>query len=220
MDIANIVSEEYVAVAPNTRLSKLASIFEDKTVKGVIVEGETFEGVVTRRQLGTSHHQPNQTVGSVVWNVPRLAPDEDVRKVAQLMIDSDTQFLPVFEGTELIGVVTSNAVLEAVQPFLDVATVSDAATMDLVTLYPESSLGDALHRFRENRITHLPVLEEGTVSGIVSLYDITDYTVRATTQSQRGEARGTDSHGGDVSSSAVGRAGVGSAHGMGNATDY
>lgn len=202
MDIANIVSDEYVAVTPDTRLSKLASEFEDKTVEGVIVQGDDFEGVVTRRQLATSHHKPNQTAGSVVWHVPRLAPDEDVRKAAQLMLDSHTQFLPVFDGSELIGVVTGDAVLEAVKPFLDAATVSDAATMDLVTLAPESSLGEALNQFREHRITHLPVFAEGSVRGILSLYDITDYTVRETTQSRGGDASGTDSYGGSVSSSA------------------
>jgi len=58
--------------------------------------------------------------------VPRLAPDEDVRKVAQLMIDSDSRLLPVFEGQELVGVVTVDDILRKVEPFLDAATVAEA----------------------------------------------------------------------------------------------
>jgi CBS domain-containing protein len=170
-----------------------------------VVRDDVFEGIITRRQLATSHHQPNEKIGSLVWHVPRLVPDEDVRKVAQLMIDSDTRLLPVFDGGELVGVVTVDAILEKVQPFLDAATVAEAYTADLVTLDPASTFGEALHVFRENRITHLPVVEDGTAIGILSLYDVTALTVRSTTQSQGGDAGGTDSFGGDVSAS-TGRA--------------
>jgi CBS domain-containing protein len=201
MDIADIVSDDYVEFSPDTPVSKLVGTFDDPAVRAVVVHGDEFEGIVTRRQLATSHHQPNEKIGSLVWHVPRLAPDEDVRKVAQLMIDSDAQLLPVFDGGELVGVVTVDAILEKVRPFLDAATVAEASTADLVALDPASTFGEALHVFRENRITHLPVVEDGTAIGILSLYDVTDLTVRAAGQSQGGDAGGTDSFGGDISAS-------------------
>ncbi|SIR76119.1 CBS domain-containing protein [Natronorubrum thiooxidans] len=200
MDIEDIVSEEYVEFTPETPVSKLVGTFEDSNVDGVVVRGDSFEGVVTRRQLATSHRQPTEKLGSLVWHVPRLTPDEDVRKVAQLMIDSDSQLLPVFEGRELVGVVTADTILEKVNPFLDAATVSEAASSDLVSLEPDSTLGDALNVFREHRITHLPVVENETAAGIVSLYDVTDLTVRAEVTSQGGDAGGTDPFGGEISS--------------------
>jgi CBS domain-containing protein len=202
MDITDIISEDYVELSPETRVSKLVSAFEDPAVKGVVVHGDEFEGIVTRRQLAASHHPPNEKIGSLVWHVPRLAPDEDVRKVAQLMIDSDSQLLPVFEGQKLVGVVTVDDVLEAVQPFLDAATVADAASTDLVSVDPETTFGEALHLFRENRFTHLPVVEGDSAVGILSLYDVTDFTVRSIEQSQAGDAGGVDSFGGDISDSA------------------
>ncbi|MEF8799616.1 MAG: CBS domain-containing protein [Halolamina sp.] len=215
MDITNIISDDYVEFSPETRVSKLTSTFEDPAVKGVVVQGDEFEGVVTRRQLATSHRQPNEKIGSLVWSVPRLAPDEDVRKVAQLMIDSDSQVLPVFEGRELVGVVTADGVLEEVQQFLDVATVGEAASTDLVTIDPASTFGEALHIFRDNRITHLPVVEEDSTVGILSLYDITEFSVRAANRSQGGDAGGTDPYGGEVSESTgrAGRGGFGSREG-------
>jgi CBS domain-containing protein len=171
-------------------------------VRGVVVRGDAFEGVVTRRQLATSRHPPEQKLGSIVWHVPRLAPDEDVRHVAQLMIDSDSQLLPVFEGRELVGVVTVDDVLDAVRPFLDAATVGQACSRDLVTVAPESTFGEALHRFRDHRITHLPVVEDDTSVGILSLYDVLDVTTRSASQSAGGDASGTDAFGGDISKSA------------------
>ena len=201
MNIEDIVSEEYVEFTPDTRISKLVGTFDDPAINGVVVHGDEFEGVVTRRQLATSHRQPNEKVGSLVWHVPRLTPDEDIRKVAQLMIDTDSQLLPVFEDGELIGVVTANAILRRVVSFLDAATVAEAYTSDLVSLDPKSTLGAALSAFRNQRITHLPVVDDSRPVGILSLYDVTDLTVRAEVQSQGGDAGGTDPFGGEISSS-------------------
>ena len=205
MDITDIISEEYVEFDPETPVSKLVGTFDDPALKGVVVNGDEFEGVVTRRQLATSHHQPEEKLGSLVWHVPRLAPDEDIRKVAGLMIESDSQILPVFEGRDLIGVVTVDGVLEAVQPFLDAVTVADAYSADLVSLDPDSTLGEALHVFREHRVTHLPVVEGDETVGILSLYDVADLAVRSAARSQGGDAGGTDAFGGQVSAS-TGRA--------------
>jgi CBS domain-containing protein/ribosome-associated translation inhibitor RaiA len=196
MDIAETVTEEFVEFAPEARVSKLVGAFDDPAVTGVVVRGDEFEGVVTRRQLATSHHQPAERVGSLVHHVPRLAPDEDVRKVARLMIESDSQLLPVFEGERLLGVVTADDVLRHVQSFLDAATVAQAATADLVSLSPDSTFGDALHTFREHHVTHLPVVEKGTAVGVLSLYDVAGLTVRAANRSQGGDPSDAASVGG------------------------
>ncbi len=199
MDISDVVLEDYESFSPETTVSKLAGVFNDPSVRGVAVVDDTgYRGVVTRRQLVTSHHQPNQKLGSIVRNVPQLAPTEDIRKVARLMIDTDSHFLPVFEGQQFRGVVTSDAVLEAVVPYLDVATVADVYSHDLLSIGSDATFGKALNILRDNRITHLPVIEDGDAIGILSLYDIIDVTVRPTSQSQGGSHSGTDSHGGDL----------------------
>ena len=201
MDITDIVSQEYLEFDPETPVSKLVGAFDDPSVGGVVVRGDEFEGVVTRRQLATSHHQPGEKVGSLIWRVPTLEPDEDVRKVAGLMIESDSPLLPVFEGSDLVGVVTVDGVLEAVRPFLDAVTVADAYSADLVSLGLDSTLGEALHDFREHRVTHLPVVDGDETVGILSLYDVADLTVRSADRSQGGDAGGTDAFGGQVSAS-------------------
>ncbi|MFW6321440.1 MAG: CBS domain-containing protein [Halohasta sp.] len=202
MDIADIVSDDYETFDPETPVSKLVGVFADASVTGVIVHGEEFEGVVTRRQLVTSHHQPNEKLQSVVWHVPRLAPDDDIREVARLMIDSGARLLPVFEGAELLGVVTVDDILEKVEPFLDAATVGTAATQELVTLDPDATFGQAIHEFRDGRLTHLPVVEDATPVGILSLYDVVDVTIRPEHKRQGGDVGGVDSFGGDVADSA------------------
>ena len=204
MDIADIVSTEYEEVSPGERAAKLLSVFEDPAVAGVVVVGDSgYSGVVTRRQLATSSLSPDRKVGTLVWNVPRVAKNEDVREVARLMIDGDTRVLPVFDGDRMVGVVTGDDLLRAVEPFLDAATVEDVYSADLVTVDPETTFGEALNALREHRVTHLPVVEDDAAVGVLSLYDVTGITVRETSRSQGGDAGGTDAFGGAVSEGAA-----------------
>lgn len=202
MDIADIVSEDYVALHPETPVSKLAGTFADRSIRGVVVEDDEFRGVVTRRQLTASRHPPDETLASVVWHVPRLGADEDIRTVARLMLEGDSRLLPVFEGQELVGVVTVDDVLRKVQPFLEEATVGDVATRDVISVAPEATFGEALHVLRENRFTHLPVVEGREPVGILSLYDVTEFAVRSMQQSSGGDADATDAFGGSTAKSA------------------
>jgi CBS domain-containing protein len=196
MNIEDIVSDDYVEFPPDAPVSKLVGAFDDPSVEGVVVRGDEFEGVITRRQLATSRHPSDEKLRSLIRHVPRLDPRADVREVAQLMIDADSRLLPVFEGEALAGVVTAEAIVRAVRPFLDAATVEDASTADLLTVGPSATVGEALHSFRSHRITHLPVVEAGSPVGILSLYDVVDLAVRSTDRSQGGGADGTDAFGG------------------------
>lgn len=191
MDITDIISTDYVEFQADQRVSKLVGAFDDPDVKGVVVVDDgAFEGIVTRRQLAASHHKPEEKVRSLVWSVPRLAPGEDIREVARLMIDSNTKVLPVFEGDTLRGVVTADDIIRKVRPNLSEATVGQADSNDLITVDPGTTFGEAIHDMREERITHLPVVEDNEVVGILSLYDVIGLAARAMTKSQGGNANG------------------------------
>ncbi|MFB6207349.1 MAG: CBS domain-containing protein [Haloglomus sp.] len=201
MNISELVSTDYAEVSPDTRVAKVVSIFDDPACRGVVVTDEgSFEGVITRRQLVGSQYDPDRTAETVTWAVPRVGPTEDVREVARLMIDGDARLLPVFDSGTLTGVVTADRLLEAVEAHLSAADVNDAYTADLRTIEPETTLGEALNRFQEEHITHLPVVAEGDARGMLTLYDVVDLTVRETDVQQGGATPGFDGHGGQGSS--------------------
>ncbi len=211
MEISDIVTQDITTHDPDAPASTLVGIFDDPAVKGIVIEGDVYQGVITRRQLVTSHLQPNQKLRTLARNVPRLAPNEDVRKVARLMLDSDAQILPVFEGRRLRGVVDVDGILETVQPFLDAATVEDVYTRDLRTLQPDDTVGAAIHGFREHRVTHLPVIEDADPVGILSVFDVLDFRVREEMRSQGGGPGGQHAFG--DSSGTSGRGGFGAREG-------
>jgi CBS domain-containing protein len=197
MNVQEYVSQEYESVDADAPVATLVGKFGDPTLKTIVVtdDGE-YVGVVTRRQLATSHHSPREKAGSLVRQVPRVTPTENVRRVSRLLLGSQARALPVFQGEDLRGVVTVDGILQAVESFLDVVAVEDVCSTDLVTVAPDATAGAVFHRFRESRITHLPVVEDDEAVGILSLHDVLPLTTRVVDKSQGGSAPGFDGHGG------------------------
>jgi CBS domain-containing protein len=199
MDIADIVSTSFTEFDIGTPLSKVAGAFENQDLDAVVVtDGDEYRGVVSRRQLASSSNQPSAKVGSQVQHVPAVERTEDVREVARLMIASDAKTLPVLDDERVYGVVTADAVLAAVRPFLDAATVDEAYSAELISVTPETGIGEALNTLRESGVAHLPVIEDDEGVGMLSLYDVIDFTTRGGRRSQGGDA-------GDIGGKAAGR---------------
>ncbi|MFB6081273.1 MAG: CBS domain-containing protein [Halanaeroarchaeum sp.] len=222
MDISDIVTDEYETVDVDDTVAALQGIFDDSSTRAVVVlDGDEYEGLLTRRRLARSHVVPDATVGRYVWHVARVGRHDDVRSVAGRMVGSQSHVLPVVEGDDLLGLVTAEAILETVAPFLDVLDVSDVASHDLTTIGPSDSIGRALNVFREQGIGHLPVVErrpphgppgererataEDDLVGIVSLHDVLGFSVREMHRAAGGDpgsfgddasGGGTGSHGG------------------------
>ncbi|KAB1190480.1 CBS domain-containing protein [Haloferax sp. MBLA0076] len=191
MDISEILSPKFTEFDIGTPLSKVAGAFENQELDAVIVtDGDEYRGIVSRRQLASSSNQPSAKVGSQVQHVPTVDRTEDVREVARLMIGSDAKTLPVLRDDRVVGVVTGDAVLEAVRPFLDAATVDDAYTAELVSATPETTIGKALNLLREAGIAHLPVVDGDDLVGLLSLYDVVEFTTRGGSKSQGGSSSG------------------------------
>ncbi len=189
MDITEIVSTSFTEFDIGTPLSKVAGAFENQELDAVVVtDGDEYRGVVSRQQLASSSNQPSAKVGSQVQHVPAVERTEDVREVARLMIGSDAKTLPVLDDERVYGVVTADAVLAAVRPFLDAATVDEAYSTELISVPPETGIGKALNTLREAGIAHLPVVEDDEVVGMLSLYDVIEFTTRGGSRSQGGSS--------------------------------
>ncbi|QLG61134.1 CBS domain-containing protein [Halorarum salinum] len=203
MNIRDIVSTEFETLDGDARASELEGTLRETGAKAVVVtEDGEYEGVVTPARLNSAHLDPDAKVRGLVWHVGKVDVDDDVRRVARLMVGSNATVLPVFDGDDLRGVITAEALLAEVQPYLRVLSVEDVYSGELVSISPETTLGEVLHTLRERRITHLPVVEGSEAVGIVSIYDVLEFTTREMQRGQGGsparevQTGGGRSHGG------------------------
>ncbi|WP_049927373.1 CBS domain-containing protein [Halopiger goleimassiliensis] len=197
MNIADIATQEYIEVDVGTRMGKVRSTFEDDNPKGIIVtdDGE-YEGVISEREVLQSHVEDDAKVAALIKPSrsapsPRVDREEDVRETARILIESNAKVAPVFENGDLWGVITDDAILEAVLDNLDTLTVEDIYTADPVTLEEDDGIGRAINQLREHGISRLPVLNEnGYLSGVVTTHDIADFVIRKSNSTTTGDRVG------------------------------
>jgi CBS domain-containing protein len=192
MDISDIATSEYVDVDADTRLGKVRSLFERENPKGIIVtEDGKYEGVITQKQLVQSHVEDDAKARGLMRTAPKAKRTDDVREVARVLVEGGTKIAPVFEAGQLWGIVTEDAILEAVLENLDALDVDEIYTTDVVTVTEDTNVGQAINLFREHGVSRLPVLDEdGYLSGVVTTHDIVDVAVRDMDKSTRGERAG------------------------------
>ena len=193
MNIADIATPEYIEVDTDERLGKVRSLFERENPKGIVVtDGGEYEGIVTERQLLQSHVEDDAKVQVMVRsNVPSVERTDGVRDVARMLVEGGTKIAPVYEGDNLWGVITEDAILEAVLENLDVLTVEQIYTEEVVTLAEDDTLGKAINHLREHGISRLPVVNDsGRLTGMATTHDIMDMAVRNMSKTTRGDRSG------------------------------
>jgi CBS domain-containing protein len=192
MNIADIATTEYIQVDDDERLGKVRSVFERENPKGIIVtEDENYIGVITERQLIQSHIEDDAKASVMVQNAPKVERNDNVRDVARMLVEGGTKVAPVFEGETLWGIITEDAILEAVLDNLDVLTVEQIYTEEVVTLLEDDHVGKAINHLREHGVSRLPVVDEsGTLTGMVTTHDIADFAVRTMERQQKGDRSG------------------------------
>ncbi|QSG15288.1 CBS domain-containing protein [Halapricum desulfuricans] len=192
MDIADIATSEYVAVDVDERLGKVRSIFERDNPKGILVTDDgDYEGVITQKQLVQSHVEDQAKAGAMAQHAPKVDRTADLRETARVLVEGGIKVAPVFEADRLWGVVTDDAILEAVLENLDALTVDQIYTENVISIDQSAQVGQAINHLRENGISRLPVIDEdGQLAGMVTRHDIVDVVVRDMDKSTVGERAG------------------------------
>ncbi|MXR52227.1 CBS domain-containing protein [Halovenus sp. WSH3] len=192
MDIADIATPDYAEIDADERLGKVRSMFEEDRPKGIVVtEDGDYTGIINQKQLIQSHIQDGAKVRGLVRSAPKVRRTDDVREVARVLVESGAKIAPVFEGETLWGIVSEEAILEAVLDNLDTLDVADIYTAEVVTVDDDTQIGRCINLLRENSISRLPVLDEdGRLTGMVTTHDIADFAVRDMERQQKGDRSG------------------------------
>jgi len=142
-----------------------------------------------------------KTAGDIMTPDPiTVGPKASVTEAAHLMVDNRVGALPVLEGERLVGIVTEGDLImqdvklefptyihlldgmimypPATARFEDelrkavAASVRAVMTEDVITVQADTSIEDVATLFVGRRVSHIPVLEQERLVGIVSKSDV------------------------------------------------
>jgi len=110
-------------------------------------------------------------------NVVTIRPSDTLQAAARIMRDRDVGFLPVYEGNELIGVLSDrDLVIRALAEGMNPNTMLSKSllTTPVVSSFEDQSVDDAAHLMHENQIRRLVILDRKTkqLVGVISLGDL------------------------------------------------
>jgi CBS domain-containing protein len=112
-------------------------------------------------------------------DVLAVAPEDTLGEAAEHMTEASVGSAVVLDHGRLVGILTERDLMRAVagRVHASEARVREWMTADPVTVDGSTSAVEAARIMLENGFRHLPVVEEGRTVGIVSLRDVTRWSI-------------------------------------------
>ena len=118
-------------------------------------------------------------------NAWQVSPDATVYEALEIMAEKHAGALIVLSDGGLVGVVSERdyARKGILQGRLSKETqVKEIMTSPAVFVTPDQTVEEGMRIMTENRIRHLPVVEDGTILGVVSIGDLVKWIISAQQQ--------------------------------------
>ncbi len=117
-------------------------------------------------------------------NVISIQPDVTVHTAMQTMITHHIGSLIVLDDQgQVIGIITERDILRectARSEQVKTTLVQQVMTKDLIISIPDDEVGYIMGVMTQNRIRHLPILDEGRLEGLISIGDVVKAQLEAT----------------------------------------
>ena len=125
---------------------------------------------------GTIRHLMRRKGGDV-WSI---APAASVYDAVALMADKQIGAVLVMEQGRLLGIVSERDYARKVilqgRSSKD-TRVTEIMSSPVATVTPEHTVGECMRLVTEHRFRHLPVVENGKVTGMVSIGDLVNWVI-------------------------------------------
>jgi CBS domain-containing protein len=194
ISVKDVFTKTFSTVHENDPLSRCLDLFKKEMppVLAVLDDKGKYAGVITRRWIIRSRPDPATTkVKTLMRPAPKVDPEVSLSKAAKLMIESGVRQLPVFEGKKLSGFVTDENIIHgAVTQKWGNTEIKEIMTKAPYTIEANRSVGAVLSLFREHGISHVPVIDNGKLVGIISIQDIIEHVFQPRKHQTLGEIVG------------------------------
>jgi predicted transcriptional regulator len=174
--VDDVFKKGFLKVSENDTLSFCITLFkkENPPVLAVLDDKGNYKGVISRKWIIQSSLDYSKTkVKTLMKSAPAVTLQDSLSKIAKLMIESEIRQLPVYNGENFLGFVTDENVIHgAVMKSWGNSLVEDIMTKKPCVMEEDESIGAVLGLLRAEGISHVPIVKDGKLVGIVTISDI------------------------------------------------
>ncbi len=108
-------------------------------------------------------------------NIISVKPDDTVLDAIRVMAEKNIGAVVVMQGDKLLGIMSERDYARKVivkGRASDNTTVSDIMTAEVLTTSGAETVNKCMNMMTERKIRHLPVVDDGTVVGMISIGDL------------------------------------------------
>lgn len=194
ISVKEVFSKGFATVQENDTLSRCLELFKKgmPPVLAVFDGKGKYVGVIARRWIIRSRLDPaTAKVKNLMRTAPKVSPETTISKAAKLMIESGIRQLPVFEKNRLLGFVTDENIIHgAVTQEWGNTPVEKIMSRAPYTIEAHRSVGAVISLMREQGISHVPVIDNGKLAGMISIHDIIEHIFQPQHRQTLGEIVG------------------------------
>lgn len=121
-------------------------------------------------------------LGTKGSDVIQIGPDRSVLDAVAVLSEHRIGALVVTRDDQIVGVVSERDILNLMADNPDAlrdTTVSDLMTRDVIVGVPTDDLDYVMSIMTNNKVRHLPIVDDGKLAGIVSIGDVVNEVRRS-----------------------------------------
>jgi acetoin utilization protein AcuB len=192
LHVQDIMTQEVVTVHGTTPVAEAGQLFLQNKFGclPVVRDNHTLEGILTVTDLLRAYTAQSDAerwvrVGSMMHTpVITAAPTMSLAEVQRVMRDSNIRHVPVVAGIRLVGIITDRDLREAspspattltrgeIANQMATTPIKTCMTKNVVWISPDITMVDAARVLVQRTIDCLPVVEHGTLVGVVTAIDL------------------------------------------------
>lgn len=192
--VNEVFSKGFATVNEEDALSRCLELFkkEKPPVLAVMDKNGKYAGVISRRWITRSRLDPGATkVKALMRPAPKADLQMTLSKAAKFMIETGIRQIPVFDKKKLVGFVTDENIIHgAVTQEWGKTEIKNIMTKAPYVIDGTRSIGAVLQLFRERGISHVPVMDEGKLVGIISIADVIEQVFQPRKKQTVGDIKG------------------------------
>jgi CBS domain-containing protein len=169
---------DLITVPSSAPLTKVIATLRERNAYETFIVDDSKILMVSIRDVLRTKNIHSRKASSLAVQIPVLAPGSTIANAAELMTDHRVRALPIVDGKEVVGEITSLAICKALSTAAGFGfTIDEIMTSHPITLDAHDRLGKAKAIMNHKNIDHLPILQDGKTVGVLTSHRLLDSIV-------------------------------------------